>query len=209
MPFYPSVTVRNLQPELMDQPGLDAEQHRQALRGLGRINFWSRSADSFWGPLKDLQCELGRPLRVLDLACGGGDVLWRLANKARRTGLPMKFAGCDISDVAIEYASQRACPAKMNLSFFVADVVKEPLPTGFDVILCSLFLHHLTDDQATHLLKKMANQTERLILVNDLLRSPLGLLLAHVGTRLLSFSPVVHCDGPRSCLLYTSDAADE
>lgn len=198
MAFYPSLTIRNLQPEMMDQPGLDAQRHRQALRGLGRINFWSRSAEILWRPLRNLQSDLGRSIRVLDLACGGGDVLWRLANKARRAGLPMEFAGCDISRVAFEYARERTHSAKVNLSFFVTDVLREPLPAGFDVIVSSLFLHHLTDEQAVLLLKKMADQAERLILVNDLLRSPLGLLLAYVGTRLLSLSPVVHCDGPRS-----------
>ncbi len=198
MPFYQSVTLRNLQPEMMDQPGLDAERHRQALHGLGRINYWSRSADILWGPLRNLHRELGRPIRVLDLACGGGDVLRRLAKKARREGLPMEFTGCDISRVAVEYARERSHSANMNLSFFVTDVLREPLPTGYDAIVSSLFLHHLTDEQAALLLRKMADQAERLILVNDLLRSPLGLLLAYVGTRLLSLSPVVHCDGPRS-----------
>jgi hypothetical protein len=35
-------------------------------------------------------------------------------------------------------------------------------------------------------------------LINDLERRPLGLWLARYGGRLLSSSPVVHVDGPRS-----------
>ena len=41
MPFLPDVTRRRLQPEVMDQPGLPADLHADALRGLGRIN-WLR-----------------------------------------------------------------------------------------------------------------------------------------------------------------------
>lgn len=198
MPFYQGVKFRQLQPEMMDQPDLDANRHRQALRGLARINFWSRSADILWRPLYRLQSKLGRPIRILDLGCGGGDVLERLAKKAQRDNLPMEFTGCDVSPQAVEYALQRACSGNVKLSFFVCDVLHEPLPTGFDAIVSSLFLHHLTNEQALALLRRMADQSEGLILVNDLLRSPLGLLLAHIGTRLLSLSPVVHFDGPRS-----------
>jgi hypothetical protein len=44
----------------------------------------------------------------------------------------------------------------------------------------------------------MAQSAGRLVLVNDLRRSVVGLLLAHVGARILSTSEVVHTDGPRS-----------
>jgi hypothetical protein len=44
----------------------------------------------------------------------------------------------------------------------------------------------------------MAAAARRLVLINDLRRSAGGWLLAYVGTRLLSASPVVHTDGPRS-----------
>jgi len=70
--------------------------------------------------------------------------------------------------------------------------------SGYDVVMCSLFLHHLERGQARTLLARMAEQARRLVLVNDLVRSPAGWLLAHVGTRLLSRSWVVHTDGPRS-----------
>ncbi len=198
MPFFPSVTIRNLQPEMMDQPDLEAIRHRQALRGLARINFWSQSASIFWRPLRELQRETGKTLRILDVASGGGDVLCRLARKAQRAAVPMEFCGCDKSSVAIEYARQEARCSRVNIDFFTADVLNRPLPSGFDVIICSLFLHHLTEEQATLLLKKMSDQAESMILINDLLRSRSGWLLAYVGTRFLSLSPVVHYDGPRS-----------
>jgi hypothetical protein len=64
--------------------------------------------------------------------------------------------------------------------------------------MCSLFLHHLADDEAKDLLTRMAAAARHLLLVNDLERSTRGLLLAYLGTRLLSRSPVVHVDGLRS-----------
>lgn len=198
MPTWPALS-RRLQPEVMDQPGLDPGRHRQALRGLGRINFWSGSAGTLWPPLADLARALApRPPRVLDLATGGGDVPIRLWHKARRAGLPLVVEGCDVSPVAVGHAAREAGRRGADVRFFAADALAGDLPAGYDAVVCSLFLHHLTEEQAVGLLRRMAAAAGRLVLVNDLVRSRAGLLLARLGTRLLSLSPVVHVDGPRS-----------
>src|SRR5262245_61489219 len=46
-----SLTQRNLQPEVMDQPGLDPVEHERALRALVRINLLSNTAGILWGPI--------------------------------------------------------------------------------------------------------------------------------------------------------------
>jgi SAM-dependent methyltransferase len=188
---------RRLRPEVMDQPGLDPAQHARALRGLARINWWSRSSGILWPALLALAPAAG-PLRVLDLATGAGDVPIRLSRRARRAGIPVRIEGCDVSAVAVDYARRRAERVGADVRFFVHDALAEPLLSGYDVVMCSLFLHHLERGQARTLLARMAEQARQLVLVNDLVRSPAGLLLAHVGTRLLSRSWVVHTDGPRS-----------
>jgi hypothetical protein len=182
----------------MDQPGLDPGRHRQALCGLKRINFWSGSAGILWPPIAELARGFARPVRVLDLASGGGDVPLRLWRKARRAGLPVTVAGCDVSPVAVEHATRQAGRQGADVRFFVADALTGELPGGYDAVVCSLFLHHLTDEQAVGLLRRMAAAAGRLVLVNDLVRGRAGLLLARVATRLLSRSHVVHVDGPRS-----------
>jgi 2-polyprenyl-3-methyl-5-hydroxy-6-metoxy-1,4-benzoquinol methylase len=186
-------------PEIMDQPGLHPARHALALRGLARINFWSGSAGILWPPLADLARRVpGQPLRVLDLASGAGDVPIRLWHKARRAGVALRMEGRDVSPVAVEHARGRAAQSGAEVDFSVLDVLREPLPAGYDALTCSLFLHHLDDEQACLLLGKMAGAAGRLVLVNDLARSLTGLALAHVGGRLLTRSDVVHVDGPRS-----------
>ncbi|MES1213069.1 MAG: hypothetical protein ABUL64_00645 [Singulisphaera sp.] len=70
---------RHVQPELMDQPNLDPEVHRQALRGLQRINLVSRSSAILWPDIASLAAEAEQPLRVLDLAAGEAtmSLAWR------------------------------------------------------------------------------------------------------------------------------------
>jgi len=198
MATLPNLSRRNLQPELMDQPGLDEQQHRRALRALARINWFSRSAAILWPELKrHARLAAEEPLRVLDLACGSGDVTLALARRAQRAGLPIRFSGCDVSPVAVQAAQARAERAQVSVDFFVCDVLGTPLAKGYDVMMCSLFLHHLTESQAVGLLRTMA-QARRALLVNDLLRTRLGYMLAYAGTRLLTRSPIVHFDGPQS-----------
>jgi hypothetical protein len=98
----------------------------------------------------------------------------------------------------LDYARGRAGHHQADLSFFEADALNGPLPGGYDVLTCSLFLHHLEDEQAGELLRRMGQAARRLVLVNDLRRGTDGLLLAYVGSRVLTTSPVVHTDGPLS-----------
>jgi 2-polyprenyl-3-methyl-5-hydroxy-6-metoxy-1,4-benzoquinol methylase len=199
MPLRVDLHRRRLQPELMDQPGLDPDCHDQALHGLARINAVSRSAAILWPRLRSLARRLHpRPLRILDVASGAGDVPVQLEQMGRRTGLRLEIAGCDRSTEAVRHAARRAEEQQANVAFFPCDALAGDLPPGWDAVISSLFLHHLEADQAVLLLQRMARAAARLVLVNDLIRSLPGYLLACLGTRLLSRSPLVHVDGPRS-----------
>jgi 2-polyprenyl-3-methyl-5-hydroxy-6-metoxy-1,4-benzoquinol methylase len=183
----------------MDQPGLDQAVHSQALRGLGRINRVSASSSILWPAIASLASrDTRRPIRVLDLATGGGDVPISLARRARRAGFDVGIEGCDISPVAVAFAARAAEAAGVAVRFFPLDALNEALPEGYHIVTCSLFLHHLAEDDAVRLLRKMAEAARCMILVNDLLRSRAGYWLAWTGCRALSRSPIVHHDGPAS-----------
>lgn len=188
--FLTSLARRERIPELMDDPDLDPEEHRRALAGLRNLNRFSGSVAVLREPLVKLERELGRPIRVLDVATGSGDVAIALARQLKIA----EFAGCDISPVAIEDA-RRTAP---DLHFFTHDVLRDPLPAGFDAITCSLFLHHLDDDSAILLQRRMAEAAGSLVLVNDLARSRFNYVAVWIACRVLSRSRVVRFDGPAS-----------
>jgi SAM-dependent methyltransferase len=192
------MTARRREPEIMDQPGLDPVAHAAALRGLTRLNWLSNSAALLWPAIRDLaRGEPARELQVLDVATGAADVPLRLARRAQRAGLRVTFAACDASPTALDHARRRAAEAGVRLRLIPLDVLSDPLPDGFDVMTCSLFLHHLDDEQAVDLLRRMA-AAARLVLVNDLVRGRLNRLLVSLASHLVTRSPVVHADGPRS-----------
>lgn len=183
----------------MDAPDLPAEAHVRALRGLARINRISRSDAALWPPIRALADAMpDQPVRVLDVATGGGDVPVRVLRRARASGIALDVHVCDISPTAVELSRRKASEQGLVLHGSVVDVVREPLPGGFDAVTCSLFLHHLDDRDALALLQEMGAAASRLVLVSDLRRSRLGYAVAWAGTRLLSRSPIVHADGPLS-----------
>lgn len=193
--------VRRRVPELMDDPALDAAAHVQALRSLARLNRWAAAGRILWAPIRALASANGhgrRPLRVLDVATGGGDIPIGLARRARAAGLPVEFAGCDISPRAVDCAAQQAARAQAPVRFFVHDVLRGSLPGDYDVVMCSLFLHHLADGDAVRLLAAMRHAARQQVLVSDLERSSAGYALTLLATKLLSRSAVVKTDGPRS-----------
>ena len=193
------MNTRDVQPEMMDQPELCPNLHRTALAALGLINRLSRTEAVVWEPIRRLAVSKRRPIRVPDVACGGGDVLRSLASRARSAGLPIEFSGCDVSELALQFASERARRAGHDsITFFEHDVLKHELPRGYDVILSTLFFHHLQWEEASSLLTEMARQSERLVLVDDLRRTRAGYVLAHCAGRFLTRSPVVQSDGPLS-----------
>jgi len=65
-------------------------------------------------------------------------------------------------------------------------------------VTCSLFLHHLDDDDAVTALRRMADAAAIGIGAADLDRSQGGLLLAQIASRVLTRSPVVHTDAALS-----------
>ncbi len=191
---------RTLLPELMDQPGLDARLHAQALRGLARLHRLRRTTPLLWRFVRSF-CSAERVTRVLDVACGGGTIACELQQQTARAGCRVEIVGCDISPTAVEFARQGASPAALQsqqLQFVVADVLAGELPGPFDVVICSLFLHHLTEPQIVQLLQKMRAVSTQAVVIDDLQRSRLGYWLTWAGTRLVSRSHIVHVDGPQS-----------
>jgi SAM-dependent methyltransferase len=190
---------RRRQPEIMDSPNLDETRHRRALDALQRVNRVSLSAAQLWADVRHVAPRArSRPLRVLDLACGGGDVAVGFEAHARRHGVDVRVSGCDSSPVAVARASERAAEAGSTARFFRLDVLRDDLPDDADVVYSTLFLHHLDEADAVGLLARMSSATRRMLVVQDLARSRIGYSLAYLGLLLLTRSDVARTDGPRS-----------
>jgi SAM-dependent methyltransferase len=189
---------RLLLPELMDQAGLDIYEHARALAGLRRLNLASGVARRLWQEIAArTSVQPGGRLRVLDIASGGGDVALGLWTRAHRRNVALEILGLDASHTACRTAQTRCAGANGEITFQCRDVLATALPNGFDVVICSLFLHHLAVVEAQKLLANMSAAAP-LMVISDLRRCSLGYAIAHAACRLLSRSRIVHFDGPQS-----------
>ena len=179
----------------MDEPGLDTVRHVEALRALARVNRVSLAAGRIVRSARRLWMDGVRPVRVLDVACGGGDVLRDVARLADKHAVEVELHGCDISATALEYAREVRRDGKTALDFFQFDVLGGPLPAGYDLVCSTLFLHHLTEEEAIDLLGGMAAACRRSILLQDLRRTRLGFVFAYFGLLTLTRSEVAKSDG--------------
>ena len=195
----PSFAARNRRPEIMDQPDLDAARFIGSLAGLRRVNLVTGSSRILWPHIRAwAQTHHKRPIRILDIACGAGDMLVRLDRRSRREGIFLELHGCDIKSLAIDYAREQTKSAGASAEFFTLDATRDPIPPEFDMIVSSLFLHHLDEEQAVKFLRNASSATNGLLLIHDLVRSQAGYLLASLGIRALLCNDVCRADGPIS-----------
>ncbi|HEY9790188.1 MAG TPA: methyltransferase domain-containing protein [Candidatus Obscuribacterales bacterium] len=191
--------TRQREPELMDDPALDPSEHIHARAGLARLNALSGAAHGLWQPLQQLMAERNlTSLKVLDIATGAGDVIFRIHRIARQRGVQVEIDGCDFSDTALNHARRSAQRIGAPSKFFKLDVFRDQIPSGYDVVMTSLFTHHLGDDDTVHLLSSMKRAAGQMLIVNDLQRSKFNHALIWLATRICSTSRVVHFDGPAS-----------
>lgn len=138
-----------------------------------------------------------RRLSVLDVACGHGDMLRRIDRWAARRGVAVELAGIDRDPEAVASA-RSATPVSAPIRYEVRDVFAMPDEPRWDVIVSSLFAHHLFDDALPRFLAWMHRAARRSWLVNDLHRHPVPYHAVRLGTRLMGFGRFVVHDAPVS-----------
>ena len=183
----------------MDEPGVSQEDLRRALTDLATVN---RVTLGYRPTLDFLRrvaraAPRARPLRILDVACGSGDGLRQVARWATRTGLNVELTGLDVNRATIEIA-KRAWAEEQPASWVVSDVLSYEPPGDFDVIVSSLFAHHLTNAQIVRFLTWMNGVARRGWFVSDLHRHPVPYHSFRLLGAVFRWHRFVRHDGPVS-----------
>jgi ubiquinone/menaquinone biosynthesis C-methylase UbiE len=173
--------ARALETEIIDDLSRPQEEFDLAYRELSVVN-------RRLGGIKAIQRFLPEQsnLLILDVAAGACDVGEALIER-----LPCRIVGLDLNAGGLKLA-KRTWPV-------VGDALDLPFRDGtFDVVMASLFFHHLSDSDCARVLANMWRIARRRVLVNDLHRH----VVAYYGFRLVaemfSKSAMVKHDGPVS-----------
>jgi SAM-dependent methyltransferase len=187
-------------PELMDDLTLATDALRQNLDELETINTWLGGYAPVLNALARLRPHFptGRPLRLADLGSGGGDTLRHVARWARRNGVPVALTGIDANPFMLNYATGKSADYP-EISYRQFDIFSPGFQAEqYDIVTCSLFCHHFTNDELVALLRNWTRQAHLAVVINDLHRHWLAYYSIKWLTRLFRGSYLVQHDAPLS-----------
>jgi ubiquinone/menaquinone biosynthesis C-methylase UbiE len=112
---------------------------------------------------------------LLEVACGEGFV-----PKVVRTEL--EPSGVCLDPTLLDRVVSHL-PKNGSLPKLVGDALRLPFrDSSFDLVSCSLFVHHLTAEQAVAFTREALRVCRVAVLVNDLIRHPFHLALVYAGS---------------------------
>ena len=180
-------------PELMDGP-CTYEEFRACLVDLGKVNRLSLG----YRPTLAWLDEIARPgelLRIVDVGCGGGDMLRRVAHWARQRGVEVKLTGVDLNPYAAR-AAKEFSRGHEDIEWITGDA--RAYAAEVDVILSSLLTHHLSTADIPQLLGWMERTARRGWFINDLCREPVPYFAFGIIAKIAGWHRFVQHDGPVS-----------
>jgi 2-polyprenyl-3-methyl-5-hydroxy-6-metoxy-1,4-benzoquinol methylase len=191
------LSVRSTLPELMDGERQDFATTDRALRELETINRLTLAYGPTlqWLDVVAQRCQ-AKPISLLDVGCGHGDMLRRIWEWARKRGIAVTLTGIDANPLAIRSATA-ATPRDVPITYEARDVFSlegEP----FDVIVSSLFAHHLSDETLVRFLAWMDASARLSWLVSDLHRHALPHAFVRGWVGIAGFGRFVVHDAPIS-----------
>ena len=191
-------SARSAATEWMDTEAVSADDFARCLADLATVNTLTLARPPTLGFMRRVARRLpaGASLRVLDVGFGEGDMLRRIARWGRRRLLPLELEGVDLNPASTE-AAEAATPPEAGIRFRTGDVFDETAGR-FDVVISSLFTHHLTDAELVRFLRWMEETAGRGWFINDLHRHPAAYYGFAALARAAGWHRFVQHDGPVS-----------
>lgn len=200
--------------ELMDEPCTYTE-FRACLRDLVKVN---RTVFSYRPTLQWLEqfgSSTNAPLHIVDVGSGAGDMLRRIESWARRKGLSVRLTGIDRNPFAARAAREFSAPHS-RINWVSCDAFTYHPDAEIDVVISSLFTHHLPDREIIRFLNWMEQVSVRGWFVNDLRRAQTPYYAFKLLATTMRWHRFVQHDGPvsirrsftpRDWQRYTTEAA--
>ena len=180
-------------PELMDRPQPVSEALE---KGLGNLVSLNRHGGSHRLIRKFLARWFGsgNNYRVLDLATGAGDIPRVIVDWARCRDITVRIDAVDANPSTLEIAKMRSA-GYPEVRFLRGDLPGYTSREAYDLVCCSLALHHFSEEDATRLLRTCRELSNRFVLVADLERSVAALAGVQFLTALFHRDPMTRGGG--------------
>ena len=192
---------RSREKEIMDDLDCSGPVLEQTLRELKTINrLLGGNGVTNRGLSQVVQRFPQDQYSLVDLGCGGGDMIAVMQAWASKKNIPIRFIGADANANTIALAKERQ-KALSEVHWQVANVFDSTfLEQQVDIATCTLFTHHFTDEELVQLFQGLKRKVRLAIVINDLHRHPLAYYSIKWLTRWFSKSPMVQNDAALSVL---------
>lgn len=188
-------SVRSLESEIMDDFDMSGDLLLESIDQIAIINRILGGNLITKHGIQHFATLANRPLKILDIGCGGGHMCREMSDWAKKKGYDLTFVGIDANQAAIEYSKQRSSDYP-NISYQVVNIHDPSFDfSEFDIALATLTLHHFSNEEIVSLLNRMKESIQVGIVINDLHRDKLAYKLYQVFCKLLRINEMVASDG--------------
>ena len=167
---------RTDEPETMDDFTMEGEILRDALDKIAKINQLLGGNQLTLRGVQELIRSMSKTttITIVDVGCGNGDMLRTLADYGLKNNLDFQLIGIDANNFTINHA-QHLSRYYPNIRYQCENIFEENFAKlKYDIVLCTLTLHHFKDNEIIHLLHVFNANSKVGIVVNDLQRSPIA-----------------------------------
>jgi len=141
----------------------------------------------------------GERMRIADLATGSGDIPRLIADYARQIGAQVEIDALDQQPATLEIA-RKLSTRYPEIYYREADILEWNPAETYDVVLCTLALHHFSDEDAVGVLRRSRELSRKFVLVSDLRRGFLLRAGVYVLTALFFREPMTRHDARLSAV---------
>jgi SAM-dependent methyltransferase len=183
--------------EFLDEP-CSYKDLRDCLRDLEQVNRVSFGYRPTLEWLEQFVEDADQPLHIVDVGCGGGDMLRRIEKWAVQKRVNVKLTGIDLNPHAIR-AARELTRAESRIEWIAGEAYSlDPGSGPIDLVISALFTHHLTDDEIGRFIAWMERVARRGWFINDLYRSETAYTWFKVLAAAMRWHRFVRHDGPAS-----------
>ena len=171
--MFIKTTYRTNEPELMDNFDMEGNILKDALDKIAKINQFLGGNKVTLEGVKNIlkQHPVKDKITVVDIGCGNGDMLRLMADYLEKNNIKCDLVGIDANQFTVDYAKKKSVNYP-NITYRCEDVFSKSFEKlEYDIVLCTLTLHHFKDDEILRLLKVFKANAKMGIVINDLQRS--------------------------------------
>jgi 2-polyprenyl-3-methyl-5-hydroxy-6-metoxy-1,4-benzoquinol methylase len=193
---------RSVSIENMDDFDLEGQVIRDSLDQLAQINRYLGGNHITLQGIKTLlkDTSLKKDISIIDMGCGNGDMLRRVAAYGSRNNLKLNLTGIDANEHTLIYARSLSKDYP-NIDYLKTDITGDQFSSmKGDVFLCTLTLHHFDDKEILKILSTLKKNANVGIVINDLQRSALAYRLFQMVCFIFRLNTISREDGLLSIL---------